>query len=339
MWKWKVTLAAIALVALALAGCSSTNTTTQHKTNTGPTTAPAPVVSLSDAAVIDGLGDSGGGVVDIAANDTAVWAHVQDTQKVVRIDPKSNKIVATIQVGKGLGGVAIGDGAIWVLCREDPSVWRINPLTNKVVTKIPLPNSAAAITVTPGEVWIASRLTDTLYRIDSATNRLTATIPLTTNSAPKYMASAGGSVWLCDSGTPQEGVTRVDPATGQVTARIDLKDQEQRICDGFYAYDNSIWVHLLSETAQGDAYVRVDVATNTVTQRIEVDGYTMNGPIVVDAHGLWTGDGDYIYVINTQAGQIVGERNEAGGVGLGLGAGAVWYASSQFGLIRIVATP
>ena len=50
----------------------------------------------------------------VAATDDAVWIANRFAQSVSRIDPKTNTIVATIELGRERRGIAVGDDSVWV---------------------------------------------------------------------------------------------------------------------------------------------------------------------------------------------------------------------------------
>ena len=74
----------------------------------------------------------------IAAGSGAVWVTSLLDDTVSRIDPASNRITATIHVGRGVAGIAAGEGGVWVASSFDDTVSRIDPLTNRVVARIPV---------------------------------------------------------------------------------------------------------------------------------------------------------------------------------------------------------
>ena len=56
-----------------------------------------------------GLGASG-----VAADDEGVWVANGGETTVMRIDPATNKVVATIELGVRPDKIAVGEGAVWV---------------------------------------------------------------------------------------------------------------------------------------------------------------------------------------------------------------------------------
>ncbi len=78
---------------------------------------------------------------------------------------------------KGCGNVAISLGAVWVANDKDGTIIRIDPQTNKVVATVNLGSGASPLVfVTPGAVWAANYYTGTFSRIDPQTNTVVATI-------------------------------------------------------------------------------------------------------------------------------------------------------------------
>ncbi len=56
----------------------------------------------------------GDGPVDVAVGAGGVWVANSRDGTVSRIDPQSNRVIATIRVGHSLQGIAVGGGAVWV---------------------------------------------------------------------------------------------------------------------------------------------------------------------------------------------------------------------------------
>ncbi len=64
----------------------------------------------------------------IAIGEGSVWT-VGDSGLVSRIDPESNTVTATIEIGPDAQSIAVGNGAVWVLDRD--VVFRIDPETDR----------------------------------------------------------------------------------------------------------------------------------------------------------------------------------------------------------------
>jgi len=111
----------------------------------------------------------------IASGGGAVWTLNQGDGSVSRIDPATNKVVATIEVGvPGPGGdIAVGEGSVWVTAFEYP-LSRIDPSTNKVAQQF-YGKGGDAIRVGRGSVWLSNLEAGNVWRIDP--RRVLATLP------------------------------------------------------------------------------------------------------------------------------------------------------------------
>ena len=77
-------------------------------------------------------------------------------QTVTRIDPATNKVVATIAVGDGVadGEIAAGLGSVWISAPGVPLI-RIDPRTNRAVQRF-TGTGGGAVLVAHGSVWVAA---------------------------------------------------------------------------------------------------------------------------------------------------------------------------------------
>ncbi len=105
----------------------------------------------------------------------AIWTLNQGVGSVSRIDPQTNKVTATIEVGvPGSGGdIAVGEGSVWVTAFEYP-LSRIDPVTNKVVQQF-TGVGGDAVRFGLGSVWLSNLKAQTVWRLDP--RRIAATVP------------------------------------------------------------------------------------------------------------------------------------------------------------------
>jgi len=91
------------------------------------------------------------------------------------VDPKTNKVVATIDVGvPGTGGeISFGEGSLWVTAFEFP-LSRIDPATDKVVQQF-AGKGGDAVRAGLGSVWLSNLEAGNVWRIDP--KRIEATLP------------------------------------------------------------------------------------------------------------------------------------------------------------------
>jgi DNA-binding beta-propeller fold protein YncE len=186
-----------------------------------------------EVARVSGLPHHRGGP---AVGEGSVWIHVGG--KVLRIDPKTAKVVATIPTHGSLGVIAFNKGAVWVLEQEsllrtsEQLLSRIDTSNNRLTQTIHLGSGgvvpiavAVSIAVGEGAVWVtqseSGRRVDPLrwklLRIDPNSSRIVRAIPLWTE--PMGVVVAAGSVWVASA---YGSVLRVDPQTNEVTERFQL---------------------------------------------------------------------------------------------------------------------
>jgi len=84
---------------------------------------------------------------------------------VTRIDPNTNKAVATIETGAPKAGdIAVGEGAVWVSSFDFP-LTRIEPDTN-TVTQQWEGRGGDAVRAAFGSVWLSGLKEGFIWRID-----------------------------------------------------------------------------------------------------------------------------------------------------------------------------
>jgi YVTN family beta-propeller protein len=121
----------------------------------------------------------------------AVWVANQFDNSVSRIDPQTNRVVATIPVPDGVADLAVGRDAIWA---AGDLVVRIDPQTNRVVATVPLGAQPSSLAATDDAVWVTNVVDGTITRIDPQTNQVTATIH--TVGEPVQVAANDRAVWV-----------------------------------------------------------------------------------------------------------------------------------------------
>ena len=102
----------------------------------------------------------------LSAGEGAVWVINQGDGTVSRIDPKTNRVAATIEVGVvGSGGdIDAGGGRVWVRAsRVFLSV--INPANNAVVKRFGPLAGSGGVRVGHGAVWVTAHDTKQVWRL------------------------------------------------------------------------------------------------------------------------------------------------------------------------------
>ncbi len=136
----------------------------------------------------------------------------------LRLSPSSGRVVARVRGANLFGLVATGDGAVWV--SDGSAVMRINPRTNRVVKTIKLlsfPGSgelpviygSGLMATAPGTLWVTATLNGAnvhLVRINTVNDAVVGR-PIAVGSEPGAMTAAGHTVWLVSG---QDTLTRMD---------------------------------------------------------------------------------------------------------------------------------
>jgi streptogramin lyase len=152
------------------------------------------------------------GIVDAAG---AIWVATHHGGTVVRIDPATNRVAATVPLvspgSSGPQGIAVGLGSVWVDVPRADAVFRIAPATNKVTAVIALPFSISpcgGIAVGQTAVWVTGCLdVGTVARIDPATNKVVSILDV--GGLVIQPAADGDSVWFVTGGDPDQSPNTV----------------------------------------------------------------------------------------------------------------------------------
>jgi YVTN family beta-propeller protein len=208
----------------------------------------------------------------------AVWVANKLDNSLSRIDPQTNRVVATIAASDGVADLAVGRDAVWTGGdrRGVARVVRIDSRTNRVVATVPVGSQPAGLAVTDDAVWVTSFVGGTLWRIDPHTNTVTATVPI--GGRPVQVAADDRAVWVA---CPQDNlVRRIDRQTNRVVASLRVA-QPRDVALGA----GSVWV----PSERSGTVLRIDPRTNSSTS-IRVTGKP--NAIAVGADAIWVKNSD-----------------------------------------------
>jgi YVTN family beta-propeller protein len=253
----------------------------------------------------------------------------------VRVDPRTNQVVASIKVGQGLGDVVLQAGFVWVGNHDDSTVSKIDPSTNKVVDTIPLPPPTGFLGVSPGAIWVASKANNEVMKIDPSTDHVIASVLV--GGGPTWMSFAAGSIWVCIHDSSIYGVTRVDATTNKVLANIDIGSAQGYNCGGIATSNGEVWAGLIDSTQSNDeGLVRIDPSTNKVVTTILLPESAVTSSFAADAQGLWVSQTTQgLFRISPTTNQATGYLRVPVASGVAVGAGSVWVVTGDGTLMRI----
>ncbi len=211
----------------------------------------------------------------------SLWVGVcSDPSTVLRIDPSTGKVLATVKLPGAVleeeGSLAAGMGAVWaVTTGPDKKLIKIDPSTNQVAKTFPITGDAAAVRAGLGGLWLTDPGAWELLRLDPRTGRTIATVQ--TGAEPRFFAVGEGGVWVQNNGDGT--VTRVDPATNRKTATIRV--DEGSVSGGDLAVGGGfVWARVT-----GSLVAKIDPATDTVVARYGPAGGS--GSVAADSTAVW----------------------------------------------------
>ena len=290
----------------------------------------------------------GGALVLAAAALAAVIAFTRDDDgadvrsalpnSVVAIDPNTNRITDVIPVGAGPTAVAVGASNVWVLNRDAQTISMIDAKTRTLVKTFGVGATPTGLAFGAGRVWIGDSVRSSVLELEQEAGTVVRTIEALPLTPPPFRpgkpgggatAAGLGAIWFSSGNAT---ITRIDPATGNVTARIRhhglTSDDVSTIAVG----EGAVWVASCCSVV-----TRIDPFTNVAAPVLE--GF--DGPIAAGLGGVWlaaSGDTEALWRIepsdpaipNSQTGTI-GPNPQ----GIAVGAGSIWVANGDGTVSRV----
>lgn len=210
--------------------------------------------------------------------------------KIMKIDPATGAVLATIQTGEVCCDLSYGQGRLWAV---DPNgeLLRIDVATAKVTgrTKITVDRNAHTNVVYAGDsAWVSS---DTTKLLRLKGGRAPAQ-PVDVGGGVPFMAWEG-KVW----GASPTQIWAVDAATGRVAERIDVPGSIEVMSMAVTA--DAVWVGIRHPGRVG-AILEIDRATRTV--RREVTEVSIPARMELTENAVWVTDsgGDKVHRITRE---------------------------------------
>jgi hypothetical protein len=288
------------------------------------------------------LADGFAGAGDVVAKGGEVWTTTRTG--VVGVQAGSGQRAWRVRTGSDGTRVAAGDGLVWQLARRQ--LIAIDPRARRVRRRIRLHQAAFALAAGYGAVWLPSVATDALRRFDARTGRHRWSVKV--GHSPTAVAVGAGSVWVASLGSwhPGKGgvvvndgpgvVTRVDPATGSVLARIDVGRGATAVAVGAGA----VWALGGRGVRSADVLDRIDPSTNRVVDAIRVPRFP--AAVAAGRRYVWVvseprSAGGVLTRINVRSGRVMSRRIPHSWVpaGVTVAGGRVWIADP--GVAQLIA--
>ena len=291
----------------------------------------------------------------------AVWIPNTGDGTVSRIDPASNRIVATLRIGDAgafyqrvcrpygsvhsymvttfhirrcdlPSSIATGNGLLWVTKNDTDAILALDPSDGRLVASISIGVTPFELRANDQAVWVTSYDDNVVVRIDVRSKTMVQTIAQ--SGGPSGLALDGDSVWVANSraGT----VARIDAHSNQVVATIPVPCSQ------------TCWTAptpLPVAVSSGAVWVRnegigtlskIDPTTNTVAATFDVN--TFNGrsgqdAIAVAPSAIWLA-GISLQGIDPGTNRVAKTIDQAG-ITLGYGYGSLWVTDVLGRVLRI----
>jgi ABC-type branched-subunit amino acid transport system substrate-binding protein/DNA-binding SARP family transcriptional activator len=134
----------------------------------------------------------------IAAGGAGVWVLGQDGE-IARIDRASNRIAVRDRIrASAVASLAVGAGSAWVSAPGDGTVWRVHPGPQLVMRTIETGAGVGDLSFGAGRLWAVNPLRGTLLQIDPSRNRVSRTVRL--GGTPRSVAAGPEGVWVAVAG-------------------------------------------------------------------------------------------------------------------------------------------
>jgi streptogramin lyase len=256
----------------------------------------------------------------------AVWVGSTGPDAVHRIDPVTNKLIATVAVpGEPCAGLATGSGSLWVpLCSQPPKLAKVDLYTNRLtaVFNIGPAGAEGGVATSADSVWLITDTKGSLVRIDPITGVIRKTVRVPPGSYnPLY---SDDQIWV----TRAEGaeLTSIDPATGVILATVRTGPHPRFLTAGA----GSVWT-----LNQGDgSLTRVDAHTRQVTATIALGTPGPGGDISFGGETVWTTVAKVpLSATNTATSALSCQWSGPGGDSLSVGHGAIWITDYHAGTL------
>ncbi len=250
--------------------------------------------------------------------------------RLLRIDPVSNRVTASVAVGDGPVAVAAGSGRVWVASYRDGTLWQFEPESG-AVTKIPALGRPFDVTVHDGRAYVAAlgpgQFTGNVAQFDAVGGEHSGGLGLLACS----LTSGEYGVWV--AGCPNVDQLSVTENNVRIGAAIPIPYPMhltaatfREALDGMATGDGAIWV--VGDAADQRLW-RIDPLTHSI-----VAAYRLGFPpakIAAGPGGLWITDQvrDRVVEVDPGNGRIVRSVHVGHGpVGVTIGAGSVWVAGA-----------
>lgn len=264
----------------------------------------------------------------IAFDGANLWVVVNNTNTVVKINPTSLAITATVTVGAGCTDCVFAAGFLWVTNFSANTVSKVNVTTNTVVATVTSVTGANYAGTDGTDIWVTGS-SSSLRRISSSSNTVVATIPSVGGTPPFF---SGTHIYTGVSGN----LYKIDIATNTPTT-IPIPGASLGSVANVVWNGAEVVVPTIGSLLSAQQLVKVDPATNAI-----ITTTTVGRPITggcYDGQKLWLASivNNKLLTYNVKTG-ILREATSTGSQprGMAFDRTHVWVCNSNDGTVSKV---
>jgi len=156
----------------------------------------------------------------VAVGAGSAWV-TDGSTRLLRVDPATTTVQASIDTGRPLGGVVVAGDSVWTVSGPRAELLRIDPRTNTVAARIAVVDSPSfespyplAVAVAGGFVWVLNGNTAAVTKVDPQARGIVGTVRIGVDRVPQQIAGGRDALWVAnDDGT----LARIDAVTDELT--------------------------------------------------------------------------------------------------------------------------
>jgi streptogramin lyase/predicted Ser/Thr protein kinase len=252
--------------------------------------------------------------------------------RLLRIDPASDRVTASIPVGDGADAVAVGSGRIWVASYRTGTLWQLDPGSG-AATSVPAFGRPHDVAVHAGKAYVAAlgpvQYGGNITQFDAVSGGRTGGLTLPT--PPCSLTSGTVGVWIAgcpdvyelgmDGGNVDTGAKVTIPYPAHLTAANDREG-----LGGMAVGEGAVWV---IGDASDPRLWRIDPRRHRIVSTIRL-GFPP-AKVAAGEGGVWVTDqlDDRLVEVDPADNRIVRSIPVGRGAGgVAVGAGSVWVTGA-----------
>jgi glutamine cyclotransferase len=160
----------------------------------------------------------GGQVAGVTYDGTSVWFASGDA--ITALDPDSGKTNRAIKASAHAGTAFDGQHLFQI---AEERIQKIDPDSGRVLSTIPAPGGGVSgLAWAEGSLWVGEYRARKIHQVDPATGKVLRSIE--SNRFVTGVTWVDGDLWHATWEGDESSLRRIDPATGDVLAQLDMPE-------------------------------------------------------------------------------------------------------------------